>query len=81
MIRHEGAATKKLQFMLTTVFTLRGLTLTAGVTGVSLLGKKVKKRRENEHEALHEYSGSGGPICAVCWGTAGCASAAWEKPQ
>lgn len=45
MIRHEGAATKKLQFMLTTVFTLRGLTLTAGVTGVSLLGKKVKKEK------------------------------------
>lgn len=78
MIRHEGAATKKLQFMLTTGFTFRGLT---GVTGVSLLGKKVKNRRENEHETLHEYSGSGGPICAVCWGTAGCASAAWEKPQ
>lgn len=45
MIRHEGAATKKLQFMLTTVFTFRGLTLTAGVTGVSLLGKKVKKQK------------------------------------
>lgn len=45
MIRHEGAATKKLQFVLTTVFTFRGLTLTAGVTGVSLLGKKVKKEK------------------------------------
>lgn len=40
MIRHEGAATKKLQFMLTTGFTFRGLTLTAGVTGVSLSGEK-----------------------------------------